>query len=184
MSPDDLHPDDAELWQQLKQSVKPIRKRYHSDAPVRKMKQSTQAAFKPMLDFSAMNQSQPMQQTPLQQGANAGIDRRTATRFTRGKMTIEATLDLHGMPAHLAHQKVANFIHTHYARGSRCVLIVTGKGARDPETGQKGGGVLREALPQWLQLEDVRPFVLAYEQAQQQHGGSGAYYILIRRKRS
>ncbi|MBY0407454.1 MAG: Smr/MutS family protein, partial [Rickettsiales bacterium] len=44
-------------------------------------------------------------------------------------------------------------------------------------------GVLREMLPQWLTEPGLRPLVLAYDTAKPQHGGSGAYYILLRRKR-
>ena len=115
--------------------------------------------------------------SPLARGSYAGVDANTATRFRKGKYDIDATLDLHGHTREKAHRQLKSFIRSHYARDSRCLLVVTGKGKADAP------GVLREMLPQWLNEDDVRPMVLAFDHARQQHGGGGAYYILLKRKR-
>jgi DNA-nicking Smr family endonuclease len=45
-------------------------------------------------------------------------------------------------------------------------------------------GVLRRMVPQWLAMPDVRHLVvLGYEEAHTSHGGSGALYVRIRKKR-
>ena len=72
--------------------------------------------------------------------------------------------------------------------GRRCVLIITGKGgARDDFDGSfmpdRDSGVLRRNLPRWLGEAPMRPLVLRLESARPQHGGDGAYYVLLRRKR-
>ena len=117
----------------------------------------------------------------LSLGAYAGVDRRMAQRFKGGELTIDGTMDLHGMSREKAHIAITNFIHEHYTRGSRCLLAITGKGVR--KNGENEVGVLRELLPIWLAEPGLRPFVLACDTARQKHGGGGAYYILLRRKR-
>lgn len=109
-------------------------------------------------------------------GEYAGIDRNTAEKFRKGNYAIDATLDLHGMTAANAYEALARFIHSHSRRESRCLLVVTGKGTR-------GEGVLKKSLPLWLSHGDLSPMVLAFDVAKAKHGGSGAYYVLLRRKR-
>jgi DNA-nicking Smr family endonuclease len=62
--------------------------------------------------------------------------------------------------------------------GTRCVIVVTGKGV-----GKDGGGVLRSAVPRWLNESPNREKVLAFEYARQKDGGAGALYVLMKRRR-
>lgn len=110
----------------------------------------------------------------------AGIDRNSARRLRQGKLPIEATLDLHGMTREEAQGRLIAFLGRAYEAGMRCVLVVTGKGKFRTE-GE--GGVLRRELPRWLARPPVAPWVLRHETARQQHGGEGAVYILLRRRR-
>jgi DNA-nicking Smr family endonuclease len=60
----------------------------------------------------------------------------------------------------------------------RTVLVITGKGGFGDAR-----GVLREAVPRWLNEGDLRPRVLSCAWAQPKHGGAGALYVLLRRQR-
>ncbi|MGE3967676.1 MAG: Smr/MutS family protein [Dongiaceae bacterium] len=113
---------------------------------------------------------------PPAPGRFADIDKRTAERFRRGELAIEATLDLHGLIQTEAHRRLDAFIERAAAAGTRMLLVVTGKG-------QNGGGVLRESVPRWLAEPGLRPRVLALAHAQPKHGGGGALYVLLRKKR-
>ncbi len=115
----------------------------------------------------------------VQVGRMAGVDRRTAERLRRGKLGIDARLDLHGHTQDAAHAALTEFIAASVAQGRRCVLIVTGKG-----TVSQGGGVLRRRVPDWLNLPPCRGHVVAIEESQRHHGGSGALYVLLRRARN
>lgn len=115
---------------------------------------------------------------PLVHGARDGLDRRKAERLRRGKLPIEATLDLHGLRQAEAHRRLEHFLADCQTAGKRCVLVVTGKGATRAEP-----GVLRSALPLWLNQSPNRERVLSFDYAQQKHGGTGAVYILLRRRR-
>ena len=107
-----------------------------------------------------------------------GLDRRNSQRLKRGQMAIEARLDLHGMTQAEAHGALARFIARSFDEGRRAVLIITGKGMRD------GEGVLRRAVPRWLDDPALRPMILAREEAQPRHGGAGALDVLLRRRRT
>jgi DNA-nicking Smr family endonuclease len=109
-----------------------------------------------------------------------GIDRRSQVRLKRGLYPIEARLDLHGLTQAEAHARLDAFLGTAHRAGRRCVLVITGKGLRPLEEER---GVLRRAIPHWLDQPPNRGRVLAYAAARPQHGGSGALYVLLRRGR-
>ena len=117
-------------------------------------------------------------EAPLVHGSRDGLDRRKAERLRRGKLPIEATLDLHGLRQAEAHRRLERFLAESQASGKRCVLVVTGKGVHKDQ-----GGVLRTAVPRWLNEAPNRARVLSFDYAQQKHGGTGALYILLRRRR-
>jgi DNA-nicking Smr family endonuclease len=108
----------------------------------------------------------------------AGIDRANAERLKRGRHRIEARLDLHGMTQAEAHSALAVFIQASRDAGRRCVLVITGRGL-----GPNGPGILRSAIPRWLEEAELRRQILAIAPAQPCHGGAGALYVLLRRHR-
>ena len=150
-------------------------------------------------DVSAPNMSvprsikpkNPVTTNPKTQGTKSleksevvDIDRRTATRFRKGKMLIDARLDLHGHTRETAYIQLFSFIHQSYQQGRRCVLVITGRGLFQKNTPPHERGVLRSALSNWLNDPAIRPFILAYDQAQIKDGGEGAFYVLLKRKRN
>ena len=114
----------------------------------------------------------PPHHAPAPPPRGGGLDRRSAQRLKRGQMAIEGRLDLHGMTQAEAHDALAAFIARSHAAGLRAVLVITGK-----------SGVLYGAAPRWLEESANRARVLATSRAQAQHGGAGALYVLLRRKR-
>ncbi|MEM9047710.1 MAG: Smr/MutS family protein [Pseudomonadota bacterium] len=125
----------------------------------------------------------PKPVTPLGP-STPGLDRRTAERLRRGRIAPDARIDLHGHTLERAHTVCAAFIHREHARGSRCVLVITGKGRRRRiDDGASLQGVLRDAVPRWLQLPPLAPLVVGVYPASQRHGGGGAFYVYLRRAR-
>ena len=125
---------------------------------------------------------------PDRRGTASGVDRRTARRLVRGEMSIEGRIDLHGMTQAEARRALERFLIDAVAVGRRCVLVITGKGAErendDAATQDRNVGVLRRSLPRWLALPGLCDKVVAYHAARPRHGGAGAFYILLRRRRS
>jgi len=107
------------------------------------------------------------------------LDRRARQRVARGREPIDGRMDLHGLTQSEAHSALLHFLHAASARGARLVLIITGKGGR----GDGERGVLRRQVPQWLALPDLRDLVVGFEDAHVAHGGEGALYVRLRRRR-
>jgi DNA-nicking Smr family endonuclease len=106
------------------------------------------------------------------------VDRRTADRLKRGRLEIEGRIDLHGMTRAAAQDALTNFVVSAADRGQRCVLVITGKG-----TFSGGPGVLKQEVPKWLNMSPLRERIVAVNEAQPRHGGGGALYVLLKRKR-
>ena len=113
----------------------------------------------------------------LSHGRMSGVDKRRAERLRRGRLPIEARLDLHGMTQARAHASLIRFIEGSIASGLRCVLVVTGIGRMSERP------VLREGVPRWLNEPALRAHVLGFDHAQIKDGGLGALYVLLKRRR-
>lgn len=111
-----------------------------------------------------------------------GIDHRMAQRFRRGQLPIDGTIDLHGLTRERAHDALNRYLAQAQARGDRCVIVVTGKGQKGPL--EPHTGVLKATLPRWLNDAPNRARVLAFAPARPQHGGAGAFYVLLKRTRA
>jgi DNA-nicking Smr family endonuclease len=111
------------------------------------------------------------------------FDRDTVRALGRGKLVPQASLDLHGMTLAAAERAVANFLDAAVTQDLRIILIVTGKGAR-LEGGRVLGGRIRAEFVGWLNRADNRSRVRGVRPAHPRHGGSGAFYVLLRRRSS
>jgi DNA-nicking Smr family endonuclease len=116
--------------------------------------------------------------------AHPRMDRRRFERLRRGRLDPEARLDLHGMTLEAAHAALTGFILSAHARDLRLLLVITGKG-RAPEAGAfpQRHGILRHSVPHWLAAPPLAARVLEVAPAHQRHGGGGAYYVYLRRRR-
>jgi DNA-nicking Smr family endonuclease len=105
------------------------------------------------------------------------VDRRALVALTRGRLVPEARVDLHGLTAPEAHGVLNRFVLDGAAHGRRLLLVITGKG-RDGRD-----GLLRREVPHWLALQPLGPHVLHTAAAHRRHGGDGALYVFLRRRR-
>jgi DNA-nicking Smr family endonuclease len=175
--------EDRVLWTTVTKAIKPLRARpliapdAHVDAqavasrpakPAPPAKRAAKAVPVPA--------ARTLPQPPAPQPTSLG--RRMKQRVARGKESIDARLDLHGLTQHEAHGELLRFLRNANARDARLVLVITGKG--------RGGeiGVLRRQVPQWLGLPEFRALVVGFEDAAITHGGEGALYVRVRRSRS
>ncbi len=127
---------------------------------------------------AAPGRQQPPPTPALTPGTTAGVDRRTAERVRKGRLPVEATLDLHGLRQAEAHHALAGFVARCHGDGRRLVLVVTGKG-----TFRDNAGILRAQVPRWLNEPGLRDKVLSLHPAQPRHGGAGAFYLFLKRRR-
>jgi DNA-nicking Smr family endonuclease len=116
--------------------------------------------------------------------ANPHMDRRRFDKLRRGRLDPEARLDLHGMTSERAHAELTGFILSAHARDLRLVLVITGKGRADDAPHQpRRHGILRHSLPHWLAAPPLNGRILQVTPAHQRHGGAGAFYVYLRRRR-
>ncbi len=165
---------DEDLFAATMRDVKPLRK----TARVSRLAPAATGSKPTSPRVAETAPSRAASPSPAAAKPNPGIDRRTAERLRKGEMAIDRRLDLHGMTEANAHAALDRFVRQAWRDGMRMLLVITGKGS----VGQ-GGGVLRRNLPRWLAIGDSAAHVLRIETAQPRHGGSGAYYVLLRRRR-
>ncbi len=169
---------DAALLEKVFRDVDPL--------PGRKVDLTGSAALPPPLPNQKKSPPRPRgapptpnaaRLAPLAHGAAPGLDKRTAQRMRRGQMLIEGRLDLHGMTQDGAYRALGAFLAEAHGAGKRCVMVVTGKGLRPDGS----IGVLRAAVPRWLNEPGLRERILSFSHARPRDGGTGALYVLLKR---
>ena len=192
--PRGLRPDERELWQRVAaQSVPMHPERPH---PVKQaVERINSEPAKPRVQDFCIGQGGRVARTSLNlaphitdhlRNAPVHMDRKAFGKMKRGKLEIEARIDLHGMTMARAHPALLGFIQSSYAQGKRLVLVITGKGNREATgTGPmpEHRGVLRRQVPHWLTSAPLASMVLQITPAHLKHGGDGAYYVYLRRVR-
>ncbi len=111
------------------------------------------------------------------EGHAVPVDPNTMRKLKAGEFTIQAHLDLHGHTKPAAEQALQSFIANGHALGYRLVLIIHGRGLKS-----SGGPVLKEYLVRRLTTGSLSHLVLAFCSARPCDGGTGALYVLLKRR--
>jgi DNA-nicking Smr family endonuclease len=178
-----LSDDEHVLWKGVTRSIAPLRK-------IRKDEKQTEIDEAPPAAPRAAAKSRSRAAAPLTAPVAplkpaappplAPLTRKMKHRIARGRHAIDGRLDLHGMTQAEAHAALVRFLHARQARGSKVVLVITGKGARGDDSGR---GVLKRMVPLWLGLPELRALIVGFENAAIGHGGEGALYVSLRKVR-
>jgi DNA-nicking Smr family endonuclease len=179
--------DDAALWAKVAGTASPLKRGRDAPAP----KPAKAAA--PVAKAKPRNAQQPTQTAPKPTPKPphvpraAPLDRQTSRQLDKGRLEVEARLDLHGLRQRDAHAQLRRFLKTAQARGLKHVLVITGKGADQAASRsfyeEDECGVLRNAVPHWLSGPDFAALVVSYSPAPRRLGGEGALYVRVRRPR-
>lgn len=169
-----LAPEEAAVWSRVAATVRPLKGRPRvKPAPVAAATEPRPAAPEPP-KVSRQALARPVDATTL----DGGWDR----RLRGGKLVPDRSLDLHGYSRDQAYDILSRAIEEASLAGQRTLLVVTGKSARDAR-GELTRGVIRASLPHWLETPALRPYVAALRPAHPRHGGGGAFYVILRRRR-
>lgn len=195
--PRPLMPEERELWQKIAATARAL----HPERPARPEPldlhdpaKATPKKAKPLFEaFQIGERSRPtppphdLAQAPHDHlaGQPLRMDRKTHDRMVRGKLAPEARIDLHGMTLTQAHGELISFVLNAHAAGARLILVITGKGKQREDHGPipQRTGALRHQVPQWLALPPLGSAILQVTSASLKHGGTGAYYVYLRRGR-
>lgn len=193
-----LSPEDRDLWARVARTAQPLKTDFarlfddpadpetapHTE-PGRLVPQKSQQRLRPTGSGAEPGHNLTRPLSEALSDAPVAMDKRRFQRMTRGKLQPEARIDLHGMTLAQAHDALNGFILRAHSQGLRLVLVITGKGRQVEDDGPipRRRGALKHDVPQWLRMAPLSGVVLELREAHARHGGSGAYYVYLRRKR-
>lgn len=186
-----LSPEDEELWQAVARTARPLAARPRPPAPADglegkdedKNRNENKGKGKDRPPRAAPGGGPRRPPGPPPPPPVPALDRRTLVRLGRSRIEVEAVIDLHGLHRQEAQERLLAFLAAAQREGRRFVLVITGKGRADGDS-DGTGGVLRRALPRWLELAPFRALVAGAAPAHRRHGGAGAFYLRLRRPRA
>ncbi len=191
-----LRPEEEELWQSVArtaQRLHPETPRIPSfDLPPVLPAGRPEPSAKPIEPFriGEARHHNPRQDVPVGLTASVAMaplkmDAKAFSRMSRGKLTPEARIDLHGMTLAEAHPELVRFVLNAQSQALRLVLVITGKGRRGADDGPipQRQGALRHQVPIWLGQPPLVAAVLQVAEAHLRHGGGGAIYVYLRKPR-
>ena len=100
------------------------------------------------------------------------ITREILRKILKGKIKIDAEIDLHGMDRFEAREKTENFILNCFLNGNRYINIITGKGS----------GVIKQVVQDYLDDDISHKFIISFSNAHRKQGGDGAFVLHLRKK--
>ena len=107
----------------------------------------------------------------------------------RGKINIDRRIDLHGYGLVEAHEKFISEVKKNYNKNKRCLLIITGKGVHKKIENEQDVnpklfyGKIKNSIINWINEDDLKKYILTYQDAGFEHGGDGALYVYLRKKK-
>ncbi len=190
--PRQLSAEEAELWRKVvhqveKATAAPPVVHPHPIRPAPVVKTIPHPPIKP---FRVGQKTRPtghltpsFSEAPAKTSPN--MDKRNFQRLLKGKVEIDGTLDLHGLTVDQARIRLHAYVNNAHTAGYRLLLVITGKGKMSgyDEFNRPKIGVLKQGVPEWLKSAQLSSLVLQVTQAHGRHGGGGAYYVYLRRKR-
>lgn len=186
-----LSQDEQSVWRAVTRTVRPLEARPRTPetdtapTPPERHAQSPGASRQAFAQF--------IDQGSLPKDPRRPVERGNEKRVRRGRIEVEARIDLHGMTEASARRALLSFLRRSRDEGCRTVLVITGKGAGQralderrfqPWTPDERAlpGVLRRSFAGWLGEAEFASIVSGYAGAAPRHGGSGAFYVMLRRK--
>jgi DNA-nicking Smr family endonuclease len=170
-----LDPDEETLWARVVESVRPLTPRPPPSA-------SADPAPPPAASPPPRaKRPAPVRAPARAPGPGVTLDAGWDRRLARGLVQPDALLDLHGHNLATAYDLLDRRLDQAVREGARLLLLVTGK-PPGPERPVKRGAI-RAAIGDWLAASRHAGAIAAVRNAHPRHGGLGALYIVLRRRR-
>ncbi|MDG1142529.1 MAG: Smr/MutS family protein [Hellea sp.] len=158
-----LSPDEKSIWKKVARTIAP------------RKSEKGHGASRPLfsiIEFENMLRL-PVERKGPKEKNKLKIEINQDKKTRRGRVQIEAQIDLHDMTQPQARTKLHQMIKTAKTSNKKCILVITGKGLR-------GEGVLRRSFVKWVNDSEVRDLIATYASAHKKHGGIGAWYIFLK----
>lgn len=169
--------EDRILWGKVARTVRPLHEPFPEEEIFLEVPESGSGSIAAQASGIAESRPSPARQTRQPSGIHHPLEKPVKRKLARGRLPIEARIDLHGMVQSEAHAVLRDFLIRAHERGMRHVLVITGKG-----NSWGSEGALKRAVPLWFARPDFRYLISSWEDAARNHGGDGALYIRLARR--
>lgn len=169
---------DTRLFRESMDGVKPLAQNKidpDSAPPARKAKRPLTPHKQPAR-YAELDYAPSVAVDEILSFARSGVQQKLLSNLKKGRIEIEGKIDLHGCSVNEAGARLQQSLALSVAAGRRCLLVVHGRGKGS--LGNKPA--IKTHVNHWLRES---PEVLAFHSAQAYHGGTGALYVLLKRKR-
>ncbi|MBB4859416.1 DNA-nicking Smr family endonuclease [Novosphingobium chloroacetimidivorans] len=184
-----LSPDEAAIWRKVADTVTPLERRRARRVEV--VEPTPAPVPAPVVQQASVKIASPQHPAAARRGPpprsgedKVGLDAAWEKKITRGGLEPDFSLDLHGSGLDQAYGRLMHGLAQARAMGARVVLVVTGK-PRPTEAADRGQarGAIRAKIVDWLGASEHASAIAAIRGAHRRHGGPGALYVVLKRKR-
>jgi DNA-nicking Smr family endonuclease len=184
-----LTPEEAQVWALVARTVKPlVPPRKQGEQPPKIAPEPPPAAPLPPVKRVKGRVPAPLAPKPVPAQPKvetpAHLDGSWDKRIAKGTLMPDFSLDLHGSTLDQAYSRLMHGLTQAKSMGARVVLIVTGK-PRPVDAADRGTarGAIRAKVADWLVASDHASDIVAIRGAHRRHGGQGAIYVVLRKRR-
>jgi DNA-nicking Smr family endonuclease len=163
--------DEQALWDRVARSVRPLARDRTTTAAV----PSSPAQQRP----STLSPAVPRTPAPARSPGGT-LDGSWDRALRRGGVVPDMVIDLHGYTLAAAHAVLDAGLEQAIAEEARVVLLITGRAPR--EGGRRG--IIHASFRDWLAASRHARRIATVRAAHPRHGGSGAFYLVLRRSRA
>jgi DNA-nicking Smr family endonuclease len=169
-----LSAEEKALWRKVVDSVRPL-----DGVAAPEPEEAAETPVKPVRAMKAAPAA-PTATPAAKAVPGTTLDGTWDRRLSRGLLAPDMVLDLHGHNLATAHALLDDRLGDAIASGARLMLLITGKAPSE-----RGGkrGAIRAAVGDWLGASRHAADIAAVRNAHPRHGGAGALYIVLRRRR-
>tara|TARA_A100001388_G_scaffold230856_1_gene183017 strand:+ start:9 stop:428 length:420 start_codon:yes stop_codon:yes gene_type:complete len=110
-------------------------------------------------------------------------------KHQKNKNLKERSIDLHGYSLDEANKKIEDFINKAFSENINKLVVVTGKGLhseneKDPYV-SKDLSILKYSVPEFIKNNsNLMSMIIEVKEAKVEDGGSGAFYIFLKKKKT
>ena len=178
----DYNDNDTDLWDYVTKSIKKITSnnniKNHKNIS-RKKKQGIfiKSEIKTQNIHQTNNKNLNVAPIYFSEENNAsGLSKKIIKEIKTGNFKVQSRLDLHGYRLNEAKILFFEFLQKSFNSKKRNILIISGKG-------EHGKGKIKHSIPLWIVTQSLSPLIHFYSFAAPKDGGSGAYYIRLRKNK-
>ena len=178
--PRGLPAEEAAAWARLASSVTPL-----EGKKIPPLDKNTPKVSKPISPLKAV--SPPIKTVPKpapSRAHNSGLDGQWERKLQSGTINPDFTLDLHGHSLDSAYSRLMHGMDQARSMGARVVLLITGK-SRPVDPADRGSrrGAIRAKILDWLAASSHSDAIAAVRRAHIRHGGDGALFLVLKKRR-